>query len=56
MFGYEFVWAAWVLINYNATKFDGPGRWVFFQTVYWEMHDGKKIYYLGDSSPNQEAE
>lgn len=51
MFGYEFVWVTWALTKYDAqaTKFDGPGKWVFFKTVYWELHDKKKIYYADEA-------
>jgi hypothetical protein len=47
MFGRTFVWLpVWALLEpYSPTKFDGPGKWLCFKTVYWEMHDGKKIYY-----------
>ena len=55
MFGDEYVYLpVWALLTYNATKFDGPGKWVCFKTVYWEMHGGKKIYYVEPYSKDQE--
>ena len=49
MFGYAFVWRAWALTTYSNTKVDGPGRWVYFKTLYWEVRDRKKVYYADEA-------
>jgi hypothetical protein len=49
MFGYSFVWRTWALTTYSLTKVDGPGRWVCFETIYWEWRDGKKVYYADEA-------
>jgi hypothetical protein len=50
MFGYQYAWKPiWALIEYNATKFDGPGKWLWLKQVYWEWHNGQRIYYADKS-------
>ena len=49
MFGYSFVWRAWALTTYSSTKVDGPGRWIRLKTLYWELRDGKKVYYADEA-------
>lgn len=49
MMGRDFVWfPVWALLTYNGTKFDGPGKWVWLKTLYWEWHDNKRIYYVNE--------
>jgi len=43
--GRDFCWIVWALIDHIPNKFDGPGKWLFMKTVYWELHCGRKIYY-----------
>ena len=46
MMGRDFAWMpVWALLDYTTLKFNGPGKWLWLKTVYWELHNGQKIYY-----------
>ena len=47
MCGRSFNWLVWATYRNYPNR---QGRWLWFQTTYWEIVDGKRAYYIEDGT------